>query len=363
MRVGILGGGQLARMLALAGHPLGLEFTVLDPAAEPCAATVARHIQGEYTDSDRLRALAAAADVVTYEFEQVPESATAELANHTTVHPTPQALATGRDRWYEKSLFQELGIPTARFAAVDSRDDLEAAVADIGLPAVLKTRTMGYDGKGQAVLRSAEDVAPAWEAIGGGPLILEQMVDFGREVSMVAVRGRDGDQRFYPLSENHHEQGILREARARPGDRREADAADYAGRLLERLGYVGTIALELFDAGDGLVANEMAPRVHNSGHWTIEGAETSQFENHLRAVLGLPLGATDPVGASAMLNLIGALPERRDVLAVPGAHLHFYDKLPRPGRKVGHITLRADSADHLETGLGRLRPAVSPHPA
>ncbi|KPV39081.1 phosphoribosylaminoimidazole carboxylase [Thiohalorhabdus denitrificans] len=355
MRVGILGGGQLGRMLALAGHPLGLETTVLDPGEAPCGAAVAAHLRGEYDDLGLLRRLAEWADVVTYEFEQVPEAAPAELAGQVPVHPGPEALATGRDRLNEKTLFRELGIPTARFAAVDSRDALKAAVADIGLPAVLKTRTLGYDGKGQAVLREDGDVDAAWNEIGGVPLILEEVVPFEREVSMIAVRGADGAQRFYPLAENHHEQGILLESRPRPADPREADAVDYAARLLERLDYVGTVALELFDAGDRLLANEMAPRVHNSGHWTIEGAETSQFENHLRAVCGLPLGATDPVGHSAMLNLIGVLPERADVLAVPGAHLHFYGKDSRPGRKVGHITVRADSAAELEGRLERVR--------
>ncbi|MFP4560435.1 MAG: 5-(carboxyamino)imidazole ribonucleotide synthase [Thiohalorhabdus sp.] len=358
MRIGILGGGQLGRMLALAGHPLDLETTVLDPGEAPCGAAVAGHIRGDFDDSGALGRLADWADVVTYEFEQVPEAAPAELAGRVPVHPAPQALATGRDRLNEKILFRELGIPTARFAAVDSRADLEAAVADLGLPAVLKTRTLGYDGKGQAVLREDGDVDAAWDGIGGVPLILEEVVAFQREVSLIAVRGGDGGQRFYPLSENHHEQGILRASRPRPGDPREAEAMDYAARLLERLDYVGTVALELFDDGDRLLANEMAPRVHNSGHWTIEGAETSQFENHLRAVCGLPLGATDPVGHSAMLNLIGALPERADVLAVPGAHLHFYGKDPRPGRKVGHITVRADSAAELEERLERVRPLL-----
>jgi 5-(carboxyamino)imidazole ribonucleotide synthase len=220
---------------------------------------------------------------------------------------------------------------------------------------VLKTRTLGYDGKGQTVLRQPADVAGARDELGGVPLILEEVVAFDREVSMIAVRGAHGDKRFYPLSENHHAQGILRESHGRSGDPREADAREFAGRLLDRLGYVGTMALELFHAGDRLLANEMAPRVHNSGHWTIEGAETSQFENHVRAVCGLPLGATDPVGHSRMFNLIGALPERADVLAVPGAHLHFYGKAPRPGRKVGHITLRADSEGELAEREQQLR--------
>ncbi|MFA9460462.1 5-(carboxyamino)imidazole ribonucleotide synthase [Thiohalorhabdus methylotrophus] len=355
MRVGILGGGQLARMLALAGHPLGIESTVLDPGEGVCAGAVATHLVGGYEDADQLGRLSAAADVVTYEFEQVPETATTELARHNTVHPAPQALATGRDRLNEKRLFQELGIPTARFAAVDSYEALEAAVADIGLPAVLKTRTLGYDGKGQAVLRESGDIEPAWNQIGGVPLILEAVVPFGREVSMVAVRGTDGEKRFYPLVENLHREGILKESRPRFGDPLHGTAVDYAGRLLDRLGYVGTIALEMFQEGDRLLANEMAPRVHNSGHWTIEGAEASQFENHLRAVFGLPLGSTEPVGSCFMFNLVGHLPDPASVLAVPGAHPHYYGKAVRPGRKVGHITLRAETESLLEERLEQMR--------
>ncbi|HKJ71882.1 MAG TPA: 5-(carboxyamino)imidazole ribonucleotide synthase [Gammaproteobacteria bacterium] len=359
MRVGILGGGQLGRMLALAGHPLGLGLTVLDPAEAPCAAEVARHLQGDFGDSRALAELAAASDVVTYELEQVPEAAVTELAARLAVRPGAEALASGRDRLSEKRLFRNLGIPTATFAAVDSEPGLHRAAAEVGLPAVLKTRTLGYDGKGQEVLEQPEDVEGAWDRLGGVPLILERLVAFAREVSMVAVRSADGDCRFYPLTENVHREGILRESFPRPGDPLQDAAEDNARRLLERLEYVGVMALEMFQAGDQLLANEMAPRVHNSGHWTIEGAETSQFENHLRAVCGFPLGSTEAVGHSALINLIGVLPDAAAVLAAEGVHLHLYGKEARPGRKVGHITVRADHTEGLRDRIQALRRALA----
>ncbi len=360
MKVGIIGGGQLARMLALAGHPLGIETVVLDPAPDACAGAVTQQLRGAYDEQSQLKALADDVDVVTYEFENVPAEAVKFLTDQASVYPPPNALETGRDRLREKTLLSTtLGIPTAPFAVVDSRQGLESAVADIGLPAVLKTRTLGYDGKGQFVLRRTEDVDAAWDLLGGVPLILEGFVEFEREVSIIAVRGRNGEIRCYPLSENIHTDGILRLSYCRPGDPQQAAAEDYIRRLLESLDYVGVLALELFQAGDRLLANEMAPRVHNSGHWTIEGAETSQFENHLRAICGLPLGPTTPVGYSAMFNLIGDLPEPAAVLAIPGAHFHAYGKAAREGRKVGHITVRAQSAAELEKRVKALRGALS----
>ncbi len=349
--VGIVGGGQLARMLALAGLPLGERFVFLDPAPDACAAALGVHLRGAYDDHERLAELAGCADVVTYEFENVPAPAIEFLDSRVEVFPPATALAIARDRWREKSLFRELGIPTPPFATVDSRADLEAAVSAIGLPAVLKSRTLGYDGKGQAVLRVPRDLDDAWSRLGGVPLILEGFVAFEREVSVLGVRSRTGETVFYPLVENVHRDGILRTSRCRSGDPLSGLAEAYASRLLDHLGYVGVLALELFHAGDQLLANEMAPRVHNSGHWTIEGAQTSQFENHLRAVLGLPLGSTAAVGESAMVNLIGELPSMVDVLALPGAHLHLYGKAPRPGRKIGHVTLRAATAPALDDGL------------
>ncbi len=359
MNVGIVGGGQLARMLALAGYPLGLRFQVLDPAADACAGQVALLIQGDYHDKARLEALAAWADVVTFDFENVPAEAGRVLEGRVAVYPPVEALALAQDRLSEKTLFWELGIPTPTFATVDSLEELHSAALRVELPAVLKTRRLGYDGKGQWVLRTAEDIEPAWRALGGAPLILESFVPFEREVSIVAVRGRDRATAFYPLVENHHRDGILRLSRApclMPELEREG--WDYAHRLLDRLDYVGVLAIEFFVKDGRLIANEMAPRVHNSGHWTMEGAETSQFENHLRAILGLPLGSTAAIGHSAMVNGIGDLPDLAAALAIPDAHYHAYGKAPRPGRKVGHITLWANDPDAVQSGLERLLPMV-----
>ncbi len=354
MIVGIMGGGQLAKMLALAGQPLGIQCLFLDPAPDACARSAGELLCGDYGDEGLLDQLARRASVVTYEFENVPEASLRRLASRGAVYPDPRALAIARDRWHEKRLFAELGIPTPPFVAIDTRTDLERGLAAVGLPAVLKTRTMGYDGKGQRVLRDAADADGAYAALSGSPLILEGFVAFSREVSLIAVRDRFGDARFYPLTENVHRSGVLAQSVARPGDPMTAQAEDYARRLLGHLDYVGVLAVEFFQKGHDLLANEMAPRVHNSGHWTIEGAETSQFENHLRAVAGLPLGATCPVAAAGMVNFVGRLPEPAAVLAVPGAHLHVYGKDPRPGRKVGHATVRAQGEAQLREALVRL---------
>ncbi len=362
MRVGILGGGQLARMLALAGYPLGLRFVILEPNPEACAAALAEQIQAPYDAPQALAELARRADLITYEFENVPAASVDFLRHHageTAVFPPPQALATAQDRLHEKTLFRELGIDTPAFAAVDSLADLEAAMAKIGYPAVVKTRTQGYDGKGQAVLRHPADLAPAWnDTIRGAPAIVEAFVPFDREVSIVAVRDRHGTIACYPLTENHHRDGILRRSIARPDDPLQPLAQDYVTRLLERLDYVGTVALELFQVGPRLLANEFAPRVHNSGHWTQNGAACSQFENHLRAIAGLPLGPTEATVHAAMINLIGHLPDPAAVLRHPGAHLHLYDKAPRPGRKVGHINIAHPRRDTFETTLAAIQALV-----
>jgi len=340
MIVGIIGGGQLARMLALAGVPLGLRFVFLDPAEDACAAPLGEHLCGDYDDPALLTRLAEMCDVVTYEFENVPESSIEFLSTRVPVFPGALALSTARDRLNEKSMFLEQKIPTVPFVAVNSQEELQQAVATTGLPAVLKTRTLGYDGKGQFVLRSEDDIDKAWQTLGGVPLILEGFANFQREVSIIAVRGLNGEIRFYPLAENVHRDGILHLSRSRPNDPMQQQAEEFALRLMERLEYVGVMALELFDTGDELLANEMAPRVHNSGHWTIEGAVTSQFENHLRAILNLPLGSTEAVGHAAMLNFIGQMPASDEIMALPYVYLHSYDKQPRPGRKVGHATVR-----------------------
>jgi 5-(carboxyamino)imidazole ribonucleotide synthase len=362
MTVGILGGGQLARMLALAGRPLGLRFAFLDPGAEPPVAGLGRVVRGAYDDPDALDRFTEGLDLVTWEFENVPASSAERLAARLPVFPPSIALDTARDRLTEKETFTALDIPIAPFHVVGSREELEEGVARLATPAVLKTRWLGYDGKGQFVLEDASDTDAAWAALGdrathtsgrtpgGEPaLVLEAFVDFARELSIVAVRGRSGETRFYPLVENVHESGILRRTLAPAPGRTEAlqaQAEAYASRVLHALGYVGVLAIELFHAGDALIANEMAPRVHNSGHWTQDGAVCDQFENHLRAICGLPLGSTDARGHTEMLNFIGGVPPVEAVLAIPGTHLHLYDKAPRPGRKLGHVNVTGD--DPLE---------------
>ncbi|MFI3121591.1 MAG: 5-(carboxyamino)imidazole ribonucleotide synthase [Methylococcaceae bacterium] len=354
MRVGVLGAGQLARMIALAGIPLGLDFIFLDPAADACANRLGESLVGDYNDPKLLAQLAERADVVTYEFENVPAEVAEFLASHTQVHPSPKALAVAQDRLIEKTFFHDIDIPTPAYAAVDSLESLEQAMADIGYPAILKSRTQGYDGKGQSMLKSADELSAAWELLQGVPAVVEAFVPFNREVSIIAVRSVSGEIVFYPLSENLHRGGILRVSECRADDAMQQQAESYVSRLLEALDYVGVLALELFEVDGKLVANEFAPRVHNSGHWTIEGAETSQFENHLRAILDLPLGSTAPVGQAAMVNFIGGLPKTEDLLKIPHAHLHLYDKSPRKGRKVAHATVRAEHQQQLSERVNNL---------
>ncbi len=355
MRVGVLGGGQLGRMLALAGYPLGVRTTVLDPAADPCAAQVCDHVRGEFeADYASLYRLAQASDVVTYEFENVPVETARWLAERVPVLPPPRALEVSQDRLAEKTFLQGLGIPTPPFAAVESRADFDAGLTTIGLPAVLKTRRFGYDGKGQAVLSTPADADAAWDRLGGRPLILEGFVPFDRELSLIAVRGRSGEVVTYPLIENRHIDGILHRSLApadRLGEELTERATEYASRILAELDYVGVLTVEWFQDGPRLLANEMAPRVHNSGHWTLDAAVTSQFENHLRAVLGLPLGRAAATGFAAMYNLIGKLPPLAGTLADPDARVHHYGKAARPGRKVGHVTLAMPTRDEFEARL------------
>ena len=359
--VGILGGGQLARMLVLAGVPLGLRFQVLDPAADACAGQITPQLVAGYDDADALARFAAEMEVVTLDFENVPAASAEQLAGRVKVFPNPAALATAQDRLSEKTLFRKLDIPVPAFEDVQTREGLEAAIGRIGTPCILKTRRLGYDGKGQFRIHQAQDAAAAWEALGAQAqkvgLILEAFVPFEREMSVVAVRGRDGEFRTWPLTWNWHVDGVLSASLA-PAPAVDAALVDkasgYARRLAEALDYVGVFALELFCRGSELMANEMAPRVHNSGHWTIEGAQTSQFENHLRAVLGLPLGATDAIGHACMLNWLGEMPDPAPVLGEAGGHWHDYGKQPREGRKVGHATLRADTPQALADALQRV---------
>ena len=348
MKIGILGGGQLGRMLGMAALPLAIEPVFWEPEASACAQLIGEHLCAPYEDAKVLEIFAQDVEACTYEFENVPSAVLTALASRVPVYPPLSALQVSQDRLTEKKMFEKLGIRTAPYASVDSEQDLRAAVAYLGLPAILKTRRLGYDGKGQFVIRSEADIPAAWKTLGSVALILEGFVKFSREVSIIAVRGKNSATAFYPLSENIHRDGILFTSHARPADAMQAAAEKIANMLLAELNYVGVLCLELFEVNGELVANEFAPRVHNSGHWTIEGSETSQFENHLRAVTGLPLGETTCIGFPAMINLVGTLPPLKNLLAIPQVHVHFYGKAEKPFRKVGHVTVRANSAVQCE---------------
>lgn len=355
MKIGIIGAGQLGRMLALAGYPLGLRFVFVDADEDAPGAQVGRIIPGRFDDPAALAALAASVDVVTFDVENVPRDAAAAVAEKVPFYPSPAALGAGQDRCEEKELFRALKIPTAPFEAIDSQPALVAAAGRIGLPAVLKTRRLGYDGRGQRRLLAPADLDGAFAALGGVPAILEGFVRFERELSLIGVRGRDGETAFWPLSENHHVDGMLRQSSAPWEDAGlQREAQRHLGALLDHFGYVGVLTVEFFLADGVLLANEMAPRVHNSGHWTIEGAVTSQFENHLRAILGLPLGSTALTGHAGMINFIGRLPRLAEVLQIEGAHFHDYGKSPRPNRKLGHCTVVRATPQERDAALSRV---------
>jgi len=354
MRIGVIGGGQLGRMMAQAGLPLDIQLSFLDPSADACSAPYGTLVQGRYDDASAIDQLTASVERVTFEFESVPAQTVAQIAEHLPVYPSAQALATARDRWLEKSLFQQLHIETAPLANVASQADLDEAVASIGLPAILKTRTLGYDGKGQKVLRDKGDVDGAFGDLGSVPMILEGFVAFDYEVSCIGVRSASGELAFYPLVRNEHRQGMLYRSEPLTDHPLQSQAEQAVGQVMAALDYVGVLAFEFFVVGDRLLANEIAPRVHNSGHWTIEGSVCSQFENHLRAVADLPLGATQTRGPVALYNVIGALPDRHQVMAISGAHWHDYGKAPRRGRKVGHITLTAETEEALQQRCAQL---------
>lgn len=371
MIVGVLAAGQLGRMMALEGYPLGLRFRFLEPNPSAPAATLAELIAARYDDTDALAQFAKGIDVATYEFENIPVCAAETLSKRVAFYPPPEALRMAQDRFLEKKLFTELSIPTSPYLEVLSRDDLDHAIREIGLPLVLKSARMGYDGKGQAVLNAESSIDDIYAGYEDVPVLAEEWIPFDRELSLVSARSRSGEVAFYPLVENQHRKGILWETRAPApcvSDELQASAEACAVKIFERFDYVGVLTIEFFEHEGKLLANEMASRVHNSGHWTLDGAVTSQFENHLRAILGMPLGSTEAVGVSHMVNLIGMIPESGDVLAVPGAHLHLYGKTPRPGRKVGHITLCATTPDVLDTRVeslysrvAELAPPARPH--
>jgi 5-(carboxyamino)imidazole ribonucleotide synthase len=333
-------------MLALAAYPLGLKCLFLDRGADTPGAQVAPTLIGELEDGELLAELAASSDVLTFDWENISGAALAPLEKLTAIRPPPAALTISQDRLQEKALFRRLRVPVAAHRAVDERSDLLRAHERLG-PGVLKTRRLGYDGKGQFVVENPAQLDAAWAALGGTALIYEKFQAFSREVSLLGARSADGRTVFYPLSRNHHLGGVLRHTLAPYADARlERVARSYVGRVMRALDYVGVLALEFFVVDGKLVANEMAPRVHNSGHWTIEGCVTSQFENHVRAICGLPLGSTRPLGHAAMINFLGALPDRGRLLAVEGLSYHDYGKEARAGRKLGHCTiLRKRAAD------------------
>jgi 5-(carboxyamino)imidazole ribonucleotide synthase len=340
LHVGIVGAGQLGRMLALAGYPLSVRCLFLDRSADTPGAQVAPTLLGDLEDAARLGELAARSDVLTFDWENISGSALKPLEKITKVRPPRAALEVSQDRLAEKALFAKLKIPVAAHAAVDSEPALVAATKKIGLPGVLKTRRLGYDGKGQFVLRDAAQIGEAWAAIGATGLIYEKFQAFSREVSLIGVRSATGDTVFYPLSANTHAGGILRYSVAPFANAKlERSAKLYLKRVMNALDYIGVLCIEFFVVNGRLVANEMAPRVHNSGHWTIEGCVTSQFENHLRAICDMPLGSTRALGHTAMVNFLGKMPDLKRLLAIDGLAFHDYGKQPRPGRKLGHCTI------------------------
>jgi 5-(carboxyamino)imidazole ribonucleotide synthase len=354
-KIGIIGAGQLGQMLGFAARRLGMECVFLDPASNPPAAICGPVLQFPFDSEEGLQQLVAQTDLITYEFENVPVAATEAISKTTPVFPPPLALRHAQDRLAEKKLFEKLNIPVPAFRTVDSEADLRTACKEIGLPVVLKTRRLGYDGKGQTILRSEAGISDALAELGSDDLIAEQWIAFDMEVSAIGARNISGETVFYPLTHNQHQDGILSVSRA-PVETNslEAEANDLLLRLLQDLEYVGVMALELFVAGDRLMANEFAPRVHNSGHWTIEGAQTSQFENHLRAILDMPLGATGMRGYAGMLNLIGDVPPAIRALALPGCELHEYGKEPRKGRKLGHVSVLSEDAAGRDSTLQQL---------
>lgn len=348
MRVGILGNGQLARMLALAGKPLGLDFVFYSANPDGCADVLGDNYYGELTDLDSLQSFIDQVDVITFENENIPQ-ATMDAIPADKIFPPTVSVLTAQDRLLEKQFIEKLDIKLAQYYVINSEDGLKQAFEKNNNPLVVKTRRDGYDGKGQARVYGKEDINPAWNQLKEHDLIAESFVDFNREVSMVATRSQSGEIRFYPITENVHNDGILHTSTVLKNDPVQAIAEDYTQRLMQALDYVGTLSFEFFDCNGELYANEFAPRVHNSGHWSIDGASCSQFENHLRAICNLPLGATDALHNSIMINIIGEQPTLSSLLDLSHLHLHDYQKQPRPGRKIGHMTICHPDNDIVKT--------------
>lgn len=340
-------------MLALAGYPLGHSFVFFDQAPGESTAELGTMHVGQFTDQQALATFAKACDVVTYEFENVPCEAAHFLDTKVPVYPPPQALEVSQDRVVEKTFLQDLGIATPRFEPASSESELRDACQKLGLPCIVKTRRFGYDGKGQARISDLADIPAVWKALGGTPLIVEGFVQFSRELSVIAARDTRGEMVIYPLAQNEHIQGILHRTEIPAPElsatlRQEAQAI--ATKVLEKLSYVGVLTVELFQVGEHLLANEMAPRVHNSGHATSDGMVTSQFENHIRAISGMSLGSTEARARSVMYNLVGTTPDPKEISTIPDAKIHLYGKTPRAGRKLGHVTL-LNPAESTEAAL------------
>ena len=360
--IGIFGGGQLGRMMAQAALPLNIQCTFFEANTDCPSAQLGKVYSTQ--DPQGLSEFIESADVFSLEFENTPLSDVDKLTQVKDIYPPRDALAIAQNRLLEKNLFKTLQIPVAPFLAVDSLETLQHAVGELGLPIVLKTATGGYDGKGQFVIRDQQQIEQAWDELGPAKsLIAESFVQFSREVSIIAVRGQNGEIKTWPLAENHHHHGILSHSIVPAPSSQDLQpvAQDYISRVLNHLNYVGVLTLELFVTEQGLFANEIAPRVHNSGHWSIEGSVCSQFENHIRAVAGLPLGDTQIVRPTILVNIIGQHPKTADVLALSGAHLHLYNKTERTGRKLGHITLMPTNSSELQ-GLCRELASILPEP-
>ncbi|MEL6869261.1 MAG: 5-(carboxyamino)imidazole ribonucleotide synthase [Pseudomonadota bacterium] len=361
MRIGIIGGGQLGRMLALAGTPLGMSFTVLDPGESPCASEVAHHVRAAFNDADALRTLIESNDAVTFEFENIPAAVLEAIATD-TLQPPVKALLTAQDRQREKQCFEHIGLPVAPWRYADSQQSVDAAIETLGLPLIAKTATLGYDGKGQQRLKHAEDAADLFAQLGSVPLLIERLVDFEREVSIVGTRNRRGDMVIYPITQNIHRNGILHRSQRieLPRDLKR-QGIHHLRNLANTLDYVGTLALECFVCDNVLLGNEFAPRVHNTGHWTLDGTHCSQFENHLRAVADLPLGSTLSEHPAGMLNLVGQMPPPRQIIQSANTFLHAYNKAPRPGRKLGHINVIGKDQPSVNAQLDALERELGIH--
>lgn len=340
MKLGILGGGQLARMLALAAHPLGITTVCLDEKPDACAGQVTNLMVGKFDDKTLSKFLLNV-DCVTIETENIPLTCLEYVEKKTLLYPSAAAVKIFQDRFYEKNFLKSLDIPVAPFCLVRSEKDLINGIERLGIPGILKTRQLGYDGKGQYVLRKKSDVSKSWQYLQSDQLILEKFISFESELSLIAVRNKKGSIAFYPLVKNKHIEGILHSSEAPFCHLAlQEKAQNYAGKILDAMHYVGVLTIEFFYANGDLIVNEIAPRVHNTGHWTIEGAKTNQFENHLRVLFDLPLGSTELVANHCfLLNVIGKAMPLNSCLAIPGAHYHTYGKMPANKRKLGHITL------------------------